>query len=290
MDRTKLTKMSVATMIAEMARDYEGKSGADLMIEDGMCEICLEKSCTGLACMTRLATCTPTEEHEDDGVESTRLTLIRLQMLGYHKDFLSRLMKYEIRKLRDLIPPTITVRVDEAQPEAVEKYLKTREEKHCMSRLGHQLCNLKAYALLKKREDITHMRTNELYKRIRFVAEFQPEELPTYKSGTPEQVCGLYKKKYIDADTTTVFMEAPWAYWTEEHGGCICGDGEELSYYGYCPGCDLDYQKTACVVLKDPLPLTHDEAEVAAKEASKAAAKAARAAKEAARTSKHYRR
>lgn len=244
--------MFAATIIAEMARDFEGKSWIDLMIEDGLCEFCKEKSCEDFACR---ATCMPAEEHEDEADESTRLTLLRLRMLGYHKDFLSRLMKYEIRKLRDLIPPTMTVRATEVQSEEVEKYLKTREEKHCVSRLGLQLCNLKAYALLKKREDITHMRTDELYKRIRFVAELQPEEQPTYKSGTPSQVRGLYKKKYIDADTTYVFMEAPWAYWTEEHGDCICGDGEELSHYDrICPGCDLDYQKTACVVLKAPLP------------------------------------
>jgi hypothetical protein len=236
----------------------------------------------------------PTEEHEDDGEESTRLTLIRLQMLGYHKDFLSRLMKYEIRKLRGFIPPTMTVRATEAQPEAVEKYLKEREDKHCVSRLGHQLCKIEAYTLLKQREDITHMRTDELYKRIRFVAELQPEELPTYKSGTPEQVRDLYCKKYIDANTTYILMEAPWAYWNKENGDCICGDGEELSHYDYtCPGCDLDYQKTACVILKDPLSLTPKEAEVAAKEASKAAAKAAKAAnaaKAAAKSTKHYRR
>jgi hypothetical protein len=250
-----ISKSAAAAMIAKMAHDYEGKSWADLMIEDGSCPYCLQ-TCRNRACMTRLATCTPSVQPVEIEVESSesKLTLMRLRMLGYAEAFLSRLMKYEIRKLTELIPPGTKVLADEPQSDEVDTYLKRRELKHCVTRLGHKVDNPEALALLNEREDITHLRPNELYKRMRFVAELQPEELPTYKSGTSEQVCRLYKKDYLDADTTYILMEAPWAYWTEEGGSCVCGDGEELSYYDCkCPGCDLDYEKTACVVLRDPL-------------------------------------
>lgn len=253
------SKSAAAAMMMKMAHDFEGKSWEDLIVEDGACHICLYTTCRDAACMTRLATCTPSVQLVQlMEVESSeyKLILMRLQMLGYAEAFLSRLMKYEIRKLNELIPPGTRVRADEPQSEEVETYLKRREEKHCVTRLGLPVENLEALALLNAREDITHLRPNELYKRMRFVAELQPEELPTYKSGTSEQVCDLYKKDYLDADTTYILMEAPWAYWTEKDGDCICGCGEELSHYdNKCPGCDLDYAKTACVVLRDPLPV-----------------------------------